>query len=373
MKATAVIGACFGDEGKGLMVDFLSRPESLNVRFSGGAQAGHTVVAPDGWRHVFHHFGSGSRRGAATYLSADFVANPLLWQKELKKLQFNPKVFIHPDAKLTTPFDMFINQVKEAASPHGSCGIGIHETMLRCQTEFGTTARDLASPKRFGKKVADIRDNYVAWRLHALGLPPVIPSHIDLAGAVHGFGVACSYMYKHVTLAGDEIINKYQHVVFEGAQGLLLDERHGFFPHVTHGNTGLTNVSQIARRLTPNRWGIGFDVIYVTRSYMTRHGLGPFPTEDQSMLFEDATNTHNEFQGKLRFGVLDFALVGRAIRQDLEEAGNPPSGLAVTHLDQHRDEGRLDALLETAEIDLIHGCYGPTRDSVFGMPIQAKA
>lgn len=78
-SAIAVIGAGFGDEGKGLMTDYCcQRPKYTTVvRFNGGAQAGHTVVTPDGRRHVFSHFGSGTLRGAATFLSRFFICNPI--------------------------------------------------------------------------------------------------------------------------------------------------------------------------------------------------------------------------------------------------------------------------------------------------------
>ena len=77
-QASVVIGANFGDEGKGLMTDFLSEPEGVVVRFNGGAQAGHTVTEPGGTRHVFHHYGAGAFKGASTFLSRHFVSNPLL-------------------------------------------------------------------------------------------------------------------------------------------------------------------------------------------------------------------------------------------------------------------------------------------------------
>src|SRR5690348_14536867 len=122
MRATVVIGANFGDEGKGLMTDYLcaaagdsSRGEisgAMVVRFNGGAQAGHTVFA-GGRRHVFHHFGSGAFAGAATFLSRYFVVNPFLWAKERDELGFCPRVFVDRAAMLTTPYDMLVNQEAE--------------------------------------------------------------------------------------------------------------------------------------------------------------------------------------------------------------------------------------------------------------------
>ena len=89
MQGSVVIGANYGDEGKGLMTDFLCRQHSadLVVRFNGGAQAGHTVVTPEGERHVFHHIGSGYFAGVPTYLSKFFVSNPVLFKQEYQELR----------------------------------------------------------------------------------------------------------------------------------------------------------------------------------------------------------------------------------------------------------------------------------------------
>src|SRR5260370_26170356 len=115
-RAQAVIGAGYGDEGKGLLTDALAAevgPDTLVVRYNGGAQAGHTVQAPDGRRHVFHHVGSGSFVGAPTYLSRYFVVNPLFFAGEVAELAavgLTPKNCIHPDARVTTPYDLTITQ-----------------------------------------------------------------------------------------------------------------------------------------------------------------------------------------------------------------------------------------------------------------------
>ena len=138
-----VIGANFGDEGKGLMTDyFCHQAEQRNencivVLHNGGAQRGHTVTTPTGIKHIFHHFGSGTFCGADTYCSKDFILNPMIFSQEfdeLKVLGYEPKVYIHPLCKITTPFDMILNQIIEehrSGNRHGSCGVGIYETLLR--------------------------------------------------------------------------------------------------------------------------------------------------------------------------------------------------------------------------------------------------
>src|SRR6185312_724333 len=118
MRAFAVIGANFGDEGKGLVTDFLCDRENatLVVRYNGGAQAGHTVVVPDGRRHVFSHVGSGSFCDVPTHLSKFFLVNPVVFareQIELDQIGVRPTVYVDRDARVTTVVDMLINQALE--------------------------------------------------------------------------------------------------------------------------------------------------------------------------------------------------------------------------------------------------------------------
>ena len=114
-----VIGAAFGDEGKGLITHLMASQygrDAVVVRFNGGAQAGHTVVTNDSQRHVFRHFGSGSFVGAMTFLSRYFVSNPILFLEEIEALSLlgiKPTVYIDPASPITTPYDMMINQIVE--------------------------------------------------------------------------------------------------------------------------------------------------------------------------------------------------------------------------------------------------------------------
>ena len=141
MNINVVIGAGFGDEGKGLMTDYFASQAKNNygsglvVRFNGGSQAAHTVVTPEGKRHVFGHFGSGTLVGLPTYLSSFFAVHPILFREELAKLKvlgLTPKVYVDKECIVTTPFDMLINQIAETVrgeNRHGSVGFGVNETV----------------------------------------------------------------------------------------------------------------------------------------------------------------------------------------------------------------------------------------------------
>jgi len=183
---------------------------------------------------------------------------------------------------------------------------------------------------------------------------------------------------------GGEVNN----LVFEGAQGLLLDEEHYFFPHVTRSKTGLNNVLDICRQFEIKE----ADATYVTRAYMTRHGQGPFPSEEKELKYEDKTNVTNEFQGSLRFGSLDVDLTSKAIRNDLilasdrffEHTGWEPikvnPSIAITCLDQVGkeicvyDDGErftlndvndlVDIFVDKCNIHDFYTSYGPTRAKI---------
>ena len=184
--AFAVIGAGYGDEGKGLVTDFLSSFSTRVVRFNGGAQAAHTVARPDGTRHIFHHVGSGCMRGATTHLSRFFVANPILALRELRELSVSclpaASVTIDPRAMVTTPVDMMINQAleqKRGDDRHGSCGIGFGETIERRDRGLRLTVADLpvrykdgSVRERLRSVLKEIRDTWVPARCEELGINP---------------------------------------------------------------------------------------------------------------------------------------------------------------------------------------------------------
>lgn len=328
MRARVVIGANFGDEGKGLMTDFLCAREGAGVvvRFNGGAQAGHTVVTPDGERHVFQHVGSGTFCNVPTFLSHFFVCNPLMFFKELDALHaygIQPVVFADPRCPVTTFADMLINQRKEDArgtKRHGSVGLGMHETLQRNQvSELSITMGDIwhGKPERMKAKLRDICGRWAKFRT---GSP------IDNADAmIDAFVSGCEKFGQVVHPAG---IGQCKDPVFEGAQGLLLDQdRKEFWPHVTHSRTGMANVRELCA-------AGGFDQIetyYMSRTYLTRHGAGPLPGESDALFYDDDTNLPHAYQGHLRFAPLDEVALRKRCAEDF---GSNDYRLVFTHCDQ---------------------------------------
>lgn len=394
-RAQVVIGAGFGDEGKGLMTDFLASrhgPGAIVVRFNGGAQAGHTVTTPAGERHVFSHFASGSFVGAATFLSGYYVSNPILFVREreaLKRIGVRPVVYADPRGAVTTPYDMMINQAVEQArgsGRHGSCGLGFGETLERnLRQEFAVTVADLADEDRLRDKLKAIRRGYVLERFQALRYPELFDEYAELlmADAILDKYVEEALAFRDaVTVTQLDHLAHERPVIFEGAQGLLLDQDRGAFPFVTRSNTGVKNVLAVASEA-----GIGaLDVTYVTRAYSTRHGAGPMPSELPGLPYPDVrdeTNVPNLFQGSLRFGWLSADVLRDAVSADLSDARGGTiavrAGVALTCVDQlpstavlvrgGRDEKLPKQVLAeelegAVELPVSHISHGPSRKTV---------
>jgi adenylosuccinate synthase len=343
---TAVIGANFGDEGKGLMTDALASRKpahTLVVRANGGAQAGHTVVTPEGRRHVFGHVGSGTFCEATTLLSRYFVSHPLLLDKEWRALSdLAPRVLVDGRSLVTTPFDMLVNQMVERSRGtrrHGSCGVGFHETIERSlRPEFRIHVKDMARTDRLRERLETIRHVYLPERLSTLDLTPDAREQelLQSPSLATAFQDSAQRFLQRVQVIPDlEALAAFDHAIFEGAQGLLLDEDHPWFPHVTHSKTGLKNVVALMQEANLNE----LNAVYVTRWYMTRHGAGPFPSElagKPSLAIQDRTNLPNDWQGSLRFGLLDLDTLRESIHADLCHANgmNVDASIAITCLDQ---------------------------------------
>jgi len=353
-EVKVVIGAGFGDEGKGLMTDYLASKMNYGivVRFNGGAQAAHTVVTPDGRRHAFGHFGSGTFLGFPTYLSRFFVVNPPLFAKEaasLNKSGVTPVVYVDRACLVTTPYDMMLNQIAEitrGSSRHGSCGVGFNETITRSLVDdpapglFSLTVGDIGDEDLLAYKLRLIKEEYVPLRLAQLGITSVPDVYVDLLAndsVIDRFIEDVSTLLGAVTVADSRLLLSFSSVLFEGAQGLLLDQSHKFFPHVTRSHTGMRNVAELLVETGLNECPV--EIVYVTRTYMTRHGAGPFPTELPDKPYpgiEDLTNVPNLYQGALRYGLLDLDFLAKTVRGDLRFADglDYETRLAITCLDQ---------------------------------------
>ena len=327
MKTSVVIGAGYGDEGKGRTVCDLATPDSVVVRFNGGAQAGHTVVHA-GRRHVFSHFGAGTFKGSSTVLAREFVCHPRLFLREWEELGTAPLVRVNPLCPVTTVYDVLINLMAErarGAGRHGSVGVGFGETVERHERGMGIRVAEIAtlSDAEFAKRLRAIRDEWLPKRCAELGFDPADP---DVGGmfaetlrssqVIEVFIDECRAFLNCVDVA--DFAFDSEDLIFEGAQGLMLDMEIGCFPHVTRSHCGLRNVRALTDR--------PLEVHYITRAYTTRHGAGPLPEELGGAPYRgirDGTNTYNESQEGLRFSYLNLDTLHAAIAADFADHGSP--------------------------------------------------
>lgn len=333
MKASIVVGLQFGDEGKGITTDHLCSqdPEnSIVVRFSGGQQAGHTVIY-NGIKHVHSNFGSGTLRGVPTYFSEYCSIYPnTIWRekKVLIEKGIEPMLIVHPLAKVTTPFDVAFGRIRELSLKHGSCGLGIGTTMQRHNnTGYKLFAVDLACPKILTEKLRNINEYYAS----KINNKSEYSLYNEIAmEELEKFKSALRHdLFKY---SGYEILLNYTHTIFEGSQGILLDMNHGIFPNVTHAETTSKNAFEICNKLA-----IPFpEVYYVTRCYQTRHGNGYMSNETPIALInnEEEINVSNKWQGDFRTGELDYDLLNYALAVDDNNLRSRNKYLVVTCLDQ---------------------------------------
>lgn len=368
-RAWTVTGLSWGDEGKGSIVDWLTRTygATLVVRHNGGAQAAHRVVVPDGREHVFSQWGSGTFAGARTFLSHHMVTHPIAMLNEAKHLQAvgipNPydMATVSPRARVATPYHQEMNRLREIArgeGRHGSCGLGIGEAVVDSNKSHSLTWGDLMNYHTTKRKLREIRDEKMA-EAADLWLDPEIQFARLLA---IDFDLSVDIMHLAARLVlpernEDEILAKHEAVIFEGAQGVLLDQDFGTQPYTTWSRC--TDVNALAMM------GEDFDVtrIGVVRAYATKHGPGPFPTFDQELTdkLPDPCNGFNEWQREFRCGWFDPTLTRYAIGSN-----GGIDMLAVTNLDRIAETNHtLDFIGISTGCKIGITSYGPTWQDKF--------
>ncbi len=332
-KNVVVLGTQWGDEGKGKIVDLLTDQATAVVRFQGGHNAGHTLVI-DGDKTVLHLIPSGVlRENVSCLIGNGVVLSPAAALKEIEELEsrsvpVRERLKISPACPLILPYHVALDQAREAKRGNekiGTTGRGIGPAYEDKVARRGLRLGDLADEQRFARKLRDVMEyhnfaleNY--FQVEALDVDKVLQETLALGRElVPMMADVTSILHQH-RLAGDNIM-------FEGAQGALLDIDHGTYPFVTSSNTTAGGTAT----------GSGFGPLYldyvlgITKAYTTRVGSGPFPTE----LF-DETGAHLAQKGH-EFG----ATTGRPRRCGWFDAValrtavniNSVSGLCLTKLD----------------------------------------
>ena len=355
MKIKVIIGANYGDEGKGLATNYWSHNLAKNDEFygtiilnNGGAQRGHTVETEDGFRHVFHHFGSTNNKCWRTYCYKDFIINPAIWNKErmeLAKLGLTPETAIHPDCIVSTPFDMILNQLVTLSNKTtGSVGVGIWETIKRQE--------DL--PTKYN--TADFYDStfkhslitYFQKKCDEYQIDPQIKA--DFLKDINLEKLYDHFLYDFVTMKNhcptatlQEIKDNSHALIIENGQGLLLDKLLDK-ENNTPSNTGSDNIISLLSEIQNEYDDV--ETCYVSRTYLTRHGDGPLegevshPNKISEKIEVDLTNITSVYQGSIRYGKLDIKTLIARLKTDaekynkLEFSKNCKQSLFLTHINE---------------------------------------
>ena len=332
-KNVVVLGTQWGDEGKGKIVDLLTESASAVVRFQGGHNAGHTLVI-DGEKTVLHLIPSGVLRpGKTCVIGNGVVLSPEALIKEIRELEakgvpVRERLRLSPACPLILPYHVRLDQAREKArgvAKIGTTGRGIGPAYEDKVARRGLRLGDMLHRERFASKLGEVLDyhNFVLVNYHgepAVDFQEVLDSAMQMAEELRPMVSDTVSMVHDLRKAGENIL-------FEGAQGSLLDIDHGTYPYVTSSNTTAGG--------TATGSGVGplyLDyVLGITKAYTTRVGSGPFPTElfdENGRYLAEKGHEFGSTTGRARrCGWFDAVALKRSIQI------NSITGLCLTKLD----------------------------------------
>jgi adenylosuccinate synthase len=339
MAATAIIGTQWGDEGKGKVVDLLTEHAQVVVRFQGGNNAGHTLVV-DGQKTVLTLIPSGILHGNKTCVIGNgVVLDPSVLVAELASLRASGKIHattqlvLSEAAHVIFPWHKLLDAMREKArgqSPIGTTGRGIGPAYEDKVARRGIRVRDLLRPERLKQKIEErlvsAREELAALAARAGTEAPVLDAaEIARTAAAHGETLRPYVKDASLFLAGE--VARGSRILFEGAQGTLLDVDHGTYPFVTSSNC-VAGAAAVGSGLGPTAIDT---VVGISKAYTTRVGGGPFPTELTGALGDQLRQVGEEYGAVTgrprRCGWLDAVVLRYAVRV------NGLWGLALTKLD----------------------------------------
>jgi adenylosuccinate synthase len=335
MASVVIVGAQWGDEGKGKIVDLLTQYADTVVRFQGGNNAGHTIVL-QGEKFVFHLIPSGILyKNKKCIIGNGVVLDPAVLIEEIAELKRrgflknDSQLMISEETHLILPYHRKIDVAREKGFKIGTTGRGIgpayEDKVARCGIRVG----DLLDEKVFRRKLEDNLGQKNIYLEQILKEKP-----FDFSGIFteyNGYKIQLEKYVRNTSIFLHEAIQKGKSVLFEGAQGALLDLDHGTYPYVTSSNTVAGNACAGS--------GIGptmiDSVVGVAKAYTTRVGEGPFPTELKDEIGEKIRERGGEYGATTgrprRCGWFDAVVVNHAIRV------NGVQGVALTKLDVLND------------------------------------
>lgn len=345
-KNVIIVGAQWGDEGKGKVVDLLTERADAVVRFQGGHNAGHTLVI-DGEKTVLHLIPSGILHDQVQCLIGNgVVLSPAALKKEIDELEarqvpVRERLRVSSACPLLLPYHVALDVARETRrgkAAIGTTGRGIGPCYEDKISRRAVRAADLAYPERFREQIKEILD------FHNFALTQYY--HADAVDADQVTDEALRDAEWLLPLLDDvtETLHSYQQrdakILFEGAQGVLLDIDHGTYPFVTSSNT-TPGGAATGTGVAPGTFDY---VLGIVKAYATRVGAGPFPTEQENEVGAELAKRGHEFGATTgrprRCGWLDIAALRRAI------INTGMTGICLT---------KLDVMDELAEVKLCVG------------------
>jgi adenylosuccinate synthase len=331
VPATVVVGAQWGDEGKGKIVDLLAQHSDLVCRYNGGPNAGHTIVA-GGETYKLKHIPSGILQGKECVIGAGCVVDPQVLIEELDDLESRgvstELVRLSGNAHLVMPWHRLIDSASERRLGKlqiGTTKRGIGPTYADKSYRLGIRVQDLLDRKILRQKIEVALAEKNVWLERVYGEEPV-----ELEGLVErheAYAERLGPMIADTSLLVDQALRDGRHVLLDGAHGTLLDLDHGTYPFVTSSPT-VAGGAAAGMGIGPTRIDA---VIGVAKAYVTRVGAGPFPSEiqgpDQDRLRELGGEFGTVTGRERRCGWLDLVALRYAARL------NGFTSLALTKLD----------------------------------------
>ena len=322
MSTLVVVGSQWGDEGKGKITDLLSKEADIIVRYQGGSNAGHTVVKGDE-QYIFHLIPSGIlHQGVKCLIGNGVVIDPQSLLQEIeclkkKNIEIDDNLFIDFKAHVVFPYHKILDEIKENKRGKDKIGTtkrGIGPAYVDKIARTGIRMIDMIDGKSLSKKIEinlneknDIFEKLYGLKISNQEKKDILKKYIE-------YGQLLKKYVIDVSLHLNQAINEDKKILFEGAQGTLLDIDHGTFPYVTSSNPTAGGACA-GTGVGPTKIN---KVMGITKAYTTRVGRGPFPTELTGKLGEHIRQKGGEFGATTgrprRCGWFDVVLVNYAVR-----------------------------------------------------------
>jgi adenylosuccinate synthase len=340
VPAIVIVGAQWGDEGKGKIVDLLAQDADLVCRYQGGPNAGHTIVVGDE-TYKIRQIPSGIVGGKRCAIGAGCVVDPGVLVAELDDLESrghatSDRLFVSGNAHLVMPWHVALDGARERRLGHlqiGTTRRGIGPAYADKATRIGIRVQDLLDQKIFRQKVELAVAEKNVWLTRVYDLPPLDLD--EILGAHLAFAERLGPYVADTSLLVDRALTARERVLFEGAQGTLLDLDHGTYPFVT-SSSPIAAGAAVSFGVGPNRID---EIVGVAKAYVTRVGEGPFPSEIEGEDHDRVRELGQEFGTvtgrERRCGWLDLVALRFAVRV------NGITSLALTKLDVLSEFGEL--------------------------------